>query len=106
MPHCEQSSISVGLIGYKKSSRVRSRHFIKRLWASQSSEDNFYKTKVVPFEKLIHFPNFTDFERAVTFLLERIILNFKNCKKALPKFFLKPFMNFFEKLSLHAQIAV
>ncbi len=28
----------------KKSGRVRSRHFIKRLWASQTSESNFYKT--------------------------------------------------------------
>jgi hypothetical protein len=57
------------------------------------------REKVVPFEKLIlksvnkikigqfltklrkyvfcHFPNFTDFERAVTLLLVKIILNFK-----------------------------
>jgi hypothetical protein len=27
--------------------------FIKRLWASQTSENIFYKTKVVPFEILI-----------------------------------------------------
>jgi hypothetical protein len=53
MPHCEQSSISVGIICWKKSGRIRSRHFIKRLWASQASENIFYKTKVVPFEKLI-----------------------------------------------------
>ncbi len=53
MPHCEQSSISVGRIPWQKSGRVRSRHFIKWLWASQTSESNFYETRVVPFEKLI-----------------------------------------------------
>jgi hypothetical protein len=53
MQHCEQSSISVGIICRKKSGRVRSRHFIKRLLALQTSNNIFYKTKVVPFEKLI-----------------------------------------------------
>jgi hypothetical protein len=32
---------------------IRSRLFIKRLWASQTSDNIFYKTKVVPFEILI-----------------------------------------------------
>jgi hypothetical protein len=68
------------------SGRVQSRLFIKRLWASQTSENIFYKIKVVPFEIFIlksvnkikigqfltkfdpsneacffHFPGFTDF---------------------------------------------
>ncbi len=41
----------------KKSGRVQSRHFIKRLWASQTSEGNLYKTKVVPFEKILKSVN-------------------------------------------------
>jgi hypothetical protein len=42
-----------------------------------------------------YFPGFTDFERAVTLLLVKIFLNFKNCKEAMSKLFLKPFINFF-----------
>ncbi len=53
MPQCEQSSRSVGIICRKKSGGVRSRHFIKWLWASQTSENISFKTKVVPFENLI-----------------------------------------------------
>ncbi len=34
-----------------------------------------------------NFPSFTDFERAVTLLLVKIILNFKNGKKAVSKLF-------------------
>ena len=54
----------------------------------------------------VHFPGFTDFERAVTLLIIKIFLNFQNGKKAMSKLFLKPFINFFVQLSLHAQNAV
>ncbi len=88
---------------------------IKRLWASQTSEKILYNTKVVPFKQLIlksankikirlfwpsydpskevcfsYFLGFTYFERALTLLLVNIILNFKNCKKALFKLFPNP----------------
>ncbi len=39
------------------------------------------------------FPSFTDFERAVTLLLLKIILNFKNDIKALSKLFIKSLIN-------------
>jgi hypothetical protein len=44
-----------------------------------------------PFEEVwfFHYPSFTDFERAVTLLLAKLILNFKNGKKAMSKLFLK-----------------
>ncbi len=42
-----------------------------------------------------HFPGFTDFERAVTLLIIKIFLNFKNGEKAMSKLFLKPFITFF-----------
>jgi hypothetical protein len=42
-----------------------------------------------------HFPGFTDVERAVTLLIIKIFLNFKNGKKAMSKLFLKPLINFF-----------
>ncbi len=113
---------------YKKSGCVRSRLFIKRLWASQTSENIFYKTKVVPFEILIlkrvnkikifdqvmtllmkhvffHFPGFTDF-RVLFLLLVKIFLNFKNGKKAMSLLFLKLIINFLVWWSLHAQNAV
>ncbi len=100
--------------------QIRSRHFFKWLWASQTSENFFHKTKVVPFEKLIlnsanktkffwpsydpfkevcffNFPSFTDFERPVTLLLVKIILNFKNSKKAVSKLFLNSLINFYFK---------
>jgi hypothetical protein len=44
-----------------------------------------------------HFAVFTDFERAVTLFLVKIILNFKNCKslaQALSKTFYKIFWSF------------
>jgi hypothetical protein len=41
-----------------------------------------------------YFPGFTDFERAVTLLVVKIFLNFKNGKKAMSKLFLKPLINF------------
>jgi hypothetical protein len=44
-----------------------------------------------------HFPDFIDFERALTFLLVKIILNFKNCTKALSKPFLTSLINIFVK---------
>jgi hypothetical protein len=53
-----------------------------------------------------HFPSFTDFERAVTLLLVKVILNFKNGSKAMSKLFLKPLIAFFVQWSLHAQNAV
>ncbi len=41
-----------------------------------------------------YFLSFTYFERALTLLLVNIILNFKNCKKALSKLFLNPWQTF------------
>jgi hypothetical protein len=54
----------------------------------------------------VNFPSFTDFERAVALLLVKIILNFKNGKKAVSKLFLNFLINFFVQGSLHAQNAV
>ncbi len=53
----------------------------------------------------LNFPSFTDFERPVTLLLVKIILNFKNRKKAVSKFFLNSLINFFVQGSLHAENA-
>ncbi len=49
-----------------------------------------------PFKEVcfFNFPGFTDFQRAVTLLLMKIILNFKNGKKAMYKLFLKCFIVF------------
>ncbi len=41
------------------------------------------------------FESFTGFEKTVTLLLVKIILNFKNGKKVMSKLFLKPLINFF-----------
>ncbi len=46
-------------------------------------------------KRVNNFPSFTDFERAVTLLLVKIILDFKNGNKAMAKLFLKPFIHFF-----------
>jgi hypothetical protein len=54
----------------------------------------------------LNFPSFTDFERPVTLLLVKIILNFKNGKKAVSKLFLISLINFFVQGSLHVQNAV
>ncbi len=47
--------------------------------------------------KYVFFPDFTDFERAVTLLLVKIILNFKNYKKPWKALF-KTFDKFFRKM--------
>ncbi len=41
-----------------------------------------------------HFPGFSDFERAVTLLLVKMFLNFKNVRKAMSKLFPKPLLKF------------
>jgi hypothetical protein len=44
---------------------------------------------------LFYFPGFTDFQRALTLLLVKIMLNFEIDKKAMYKLFLKILINFF-----------
>jgi hypothetical protein len=118
MPHCEQSSIKVGIIGWKKSGRVTllnncefHRH-LRKIFTKQKLFllKSVNKIKIRQFLTrevcFFSFPDFTDFGRAVTFLLVKIILNFKNCAKALSKLFLTSLINFFIKWSLQAQNAV
>ncbi len=101
MPYCEESSISVGIICWKKSGHIRLHHFIQRLWASQTSENMFYKTVC-----FLSFSRFYWFLESCNFVISEDNFKFKKCKKALSKLFLKPLINFSVKWSLHAQNAV